>query len=925
MAKTPKYAKNAERWEAQNGAAYRHPYWGKGIIVGFNKSNGKVLMRFNVTRPGRKVKALENLFPSYKHLTQDNHCSEVDGSVIAPTPTAEAVKAGLEVLDETARRSKIAEINKALAPLNIKCGDKIKVAVDSNSGKISIQPVNDWSNCETKLVTVIGSYYDGRPVIDAGAQGWVNTASPRVLIDPAHKLEEDSATKKVIKGAWAVDKKGFRFPEGSYKITDDEIVKSLSELDLKLGEKVLAYSRTGTVTGSALGDGFVEGTVIGYSKMTRFPLISFKGQGHKNLQGNSCSVHSITPLLEGEGAYCLSPGSYKKLSQVEPIKESINAFCKRMHLFKGMFIESEGRNCQIIKISDGLIYVESDGTNFVIEDVKKITHVASHPIDTWVNTASKMDEWKNLDLRVGDSIKCYGQEYVINSFREDGLPLTINNEPIVWSPSEVILINGLHQSNFDKITLDYSTRPPVNRDDTIGYVVGEVISYATVFGFIGKSARLNNGKVVAPNVIYSINGNLTKYGRDYNASIEKEKADAKKASAPTHADIQNAFKNKSSNEIWKELNLRIGDVLTIDSHNFTVTSVDADTRLPRTYHNDTAITYSPKDIQAVNGVKISEWKRTEEKTSSQEDLLKLKLDNAKKDFALLDIRPGDTLSIGAVKYKVAEIKDGIPATINGIFITHHANNITHINESPVAQFDKSIETRMYSSFKFGTKIGDYVEVPVDGASGFVVGNTFDGFPVVEKQNRSRYVIFRKEFIRSINNKLTNFSDKATKIVDEKLVSEKENITSQAICEEASPFKKELTAAGYRVAATQSVNLSKAAIVSLLRSQGKSNEYIQGIAGLLDTEFGRSLISLSLGIGLTYASADGKPKLGKFAKECRIQSMTIMGNSIMDAVVGAALESLATEVEPLETTVSDNAVTNLDDFIEEDSNPKMMTL
>jgi hypothetical protein len=129
--------------------------------------------------------------------------------------------------------------------------------------------------------------------------------------------------------------------------------------------------------------------------------------------------------------------------------------------------------------------------------------------------------------------------------------------------------------------------------------------------------------------------------------------------------------------------------------------------------------------------------------------------------------------------------------------------------------------------------------------------------------------------------------------------------------EISSFNKEITAAGYRVAAKQAITLSKNALIALLLSRGADNEYIKSMATLLDTEFGRSLISMSLGVGMTYIANDDKPKLATFAKECRIQSMTTAGNAIMDSVMGSVMEMLK---ETSKEETKEIETENLQDFM-----------
>lgn len=144
-----------------------------------------------------------------------------------------------------------------------------------------------------------------------------------------------------------------------------------------------------------------------------------------------------------------------------------------------------------------------------------------------------------------------------------------------------------------------------------------------------------------------------------------------------------------------------------------------------------------------------------------------------------------------------------------------------------------------------------------------------------------------------------------------------NGISTSVYTDAKPtpnkFKAEATAAGYRIAAHQSVSLTKTAIVNLLRAQGHSSDKIQSLASMLDTEFGRSIISMTIGYGMT-AATDKYPKLGEFAKQCRIAGLTTMGNEIFDTVKEAVIDALQREPEEEAKIVEEDEV---DDFLSSD--------
>jgi hypothetical protein len=108
----------------------------------------------------------------------------------------------------------------------------------------------------------------------------------------------------------------------------------------------------------------------------------------------------------------------------------------------------------------------------------------------------------------------------------------------------------------------------------------------------------------------------------------------------------------------------------------------------------------------------------------------------------------------------------------------------------------------------------------------------------------------------------------------------------------STFRNEVEAAGYRVAAHQAISFSKEALLSLLKSRNATNEYIASISNLLDTEFGRTIVAMSLGLLISHTASDtDNLRLTRFAKECRIQSLTTMGNAVINSVISSALEAL----------------------------------
>jgi len=103
-------------------------------------------------------------------------------------------------------------------------------------------------------------------------------------------------------------------------------------------------------------------------------------------------------------------------------------------------------------------------------------------------------------------------------------------------------------------------------------------------------------------------------------------------------------------------------------------------------------------------------------------------------------------------------------------------------------------------------------------------------------------------------------------------------------------KAELTDAGYRVAANQSIKLTHGAIISALRAAGHDSERIKSLTNLLNTEYGKSLLSLAIGMGISQTASES-PRTQRMGKELRIGGMASAGNEIVSSVMDAVWETL----------------------------------
>ena len=92
-------------------------------------------------------------------------------------------------------------------------------------------------------------------------------------------------------------------------------------------------------------------------------------------------------------------------------------------------------------------------------------------------------------------------------------------------------------------------------------------------------------------------------------------------------------------------------------------------------------------------------------------------------------------------------------------------------------------------------------------------------------------------------------------------------------------------AAYRVAATQITNGTKGAILAIMEKQGQGSERIKTVSEMLDTEVGSAVVSLIVGMGLTYApkiSEDARVK--RLAGEFRVNGLAVAGNAVMETAM-----------------------------------------
>jgi|LakMenEpi03Aug12_release.lakeMendotaPanAssembly.Ray.scaffolds.fasta_scaffold766824_1 hypothetical protein len=91
-------------------------------------------------------------------------------------------------------------------------------------------------------------------------------------------------------------------------------------------------------------------------------------------------------------------------------------------------------------------------------------------------------------------------------------------------------------------------------------------------------------------------------------------------------------------------------------------------------------------------------------------------------------------------------------------------------------------------------------------------------------------------------------------------------------------------AGIRIAATQSVNLTKAALINLLEKKFDADQ-AKSLAKMLDTEYGTAVVGFMLGCILRYAPTISEHKNAKIlGEEFVISSIATVGNEVISEII-----------------------------------------
>jgi hypothetical protein len=112
-------------------------------------------------------------------------------------------------------------------------------------------------------------------------------------------------------------------------------------------------------------------------------------------------------------------------------------------------------------------------------------------------------------------------------------------------------------------------------------------------------------------------------------------------------------------------------------------------------------------------------------------------------------------------------------------------------------------------------------------------------------------------------------------------------------------KENAANAGYRIASAQMTNGVRKGILNLLKDKGMGDDKISTVEEVLSSDAGLALISMLLGVGLTYVPhLQDDPRVTKLAEEFRISGMTNAGNFAFETlfqyfmpVISGALSAL----------------------------------
>ncbi len=237
------------------------------------------------------------------------------------------------------------------------------------------------------------------------------------------------------------------------------------------------------------------------------------------------------------------------------------------------------------------------------------------------------------------------------------------------------------------------------------------------------------------------------------------------------------------------------------------------------------------------------------------------------------LRPRKKTSMNEPTKPVATTKPASPLLAERTRISyHHPGESDHGQQGYVVLDDPTISTTSVAiEWDNPTVFGAHK--PSDWGSGSLLAKTMsqylDKYPRKDKQT----AVFRFED----RSRLT-----VIPVVKEKTMSNEK----PSVWEMVKDNSKE---AGYRIAATQVVNVVRTGICAAMQKQGAPDGHIQAVAEFLKTELGFAVISAVLGMAIPQlpGKVSNDPRVAKLCEELRINGMATAGNAAM----GAAMEYL----------------------------------
>lgn len=210
----------------------------------------------------------------------------------------------------------------------------------------------------------------------------------------------------------------------------------------------------------------------------------------------------------------------------------------------------------------------------------------------------------------------------------------------------------------------------------------------------------------------------------------------------------------------------------------------------------------------------------------------------------------------------------------------HEQNIFHYEGGPAVDYYDG--TSYYYTFGKQHRLdGPAVIVPEGKNRYFIAGNKIDG---VEKYYWHPDVI--NYMSRMQNNTPSLVANEVIKKTENK--TEQKNIKGDIMSDNSfvDMVKQDAVDGAYRASANQINKVVKATIISQL-GKNTTSEGLTTISNLLDTEMGGALISMLIGLGITYTPKISEdPRALKLAKEFRVNGMSTGMNQVIEMIVPA---------------------------------------